>query len=154
MKKKTIPLIILGIITLLIAIIVASWAYFISGSINTTNNTELIGSTGDAIPISLVTIGDTVSLNITQESMLEVNKSNLPVAKDDGTLEVRLTAGSEETPIYCEYDLYYKYVINENTTTYTRSDDTQKEFTYGLYKNNILVTKEDNFVNTTSTPQK
>ena len=137
---------------LLVTVIGASFAYFMSGSVDTTNKTDITGTTGSAIPISLVTIGDNISLSASSQSMIEASISDSPVATEEGTLTVKLTAGTSELPIECEYDIYY--VWESDSDTYTRTDNSLLEFTYRINKNSSNYINETNYVSTTNTVQK
>ena len=152
MKKNTIILLTITIAIILVTVIGATYAYFQSGTINTSNVTNLTGTTSDATNISIITLGDNISLNISSTDMLESNQSLLPVSEEDGTISISLTAGSNELPIECEYDLYYVY--EQASDTYTRSSESLNEFTYKVFKNGNPYTGETNFVNTTSSPQR
>ena len=152
MKSKV--LLVTGTITILLSVIGATYAYFAYGTVDTSNKAGFDVSTEGAVPVSLVTIGDNIVVDVDSMRMLPSYTSNTAVASDNGILEVRLTAGSAETPVECEYDIYYVYESNAYTTNYTRSDERLNEFTYRLSKNGTQLYPEKNFVSTTSAPQK
>ena len=142
------------IVLLFVVVVSASFAYFAGGSVNTSNSTYVNTTTGETSNVSIITIGDSLNLSVSTESMLASKVKYLPVSSDDASLEVRLVAGTSEEPMECEYDIYYVYETNTSSTAYTRSDVNQKEFTYSIKKNTVLYVNESNYVNTTNTPQK
>ena len=154
MKNRTTALLILGISVLIITVIGSAFAFFSGVDLNTTQISDFSGETGGATSISLITVGDALNLSVDSIDMLSSNISSEAVTSDEGTLEVRLTAGTPEVPIECEYDIYYAYTTDNTTTNYVRSSATLNEFTYQINKNNTNYISETNYVNTTSTPQK
>ena len=152
MKKHASILIIFGLAVLLVTVIGATFAYFANGSINTTNEINVNAATGNVTNIDLVTIGDTLSMNISSQSMIKANISSDPVTSDNGTLKIKLNAGSNELPIECEYDIYYVY--ESSSGNYTRTDNNKNEFTYKIEKDSSVIIDETNFINKSTTPQK
>ena len=152
MKKHASLLIVFGIALLLVTVVGATFAYFANGSINSENKTDINANVAGALNISLYTIGDSLSLSVPSVSMLPANITNEAVAEDNGTLEVRLTAGNENIAVECEYDIYYVY--DNASDVYSRSDNNSLEFTYKINKNDTLYKRETNYINKTSVPQK
>ena len=152
MIKHSKILLIIAITLIIVTVVSATYAYFASGSINTTNNTNLNATVGNVTNINLVTVGDTITLNASSKDMLAANISNEAVSTDTGTLQVKLTAGSPDIPIVCEYDLYY--VWEKTSDEYIRSNSNKYEFTYMIDRNEYYIYRyKTNYVNTTNTPQ-
>ena len=154
MKKRTVILLIIGIATLLVTVIGATFAYFAGEYLSADGKVDFSGRIAGSSNLSLVTLGDTINLNITRDNMLESNVSDSPVASDNGLLQVKLTAGSAEVPIECEYDVYYVYEEDDTTTNYIRSDANKNEFTYQVTKDSVVIIEETNFENTSLVPHK
>ena len=159
-RRNTLLLTVIAIATLLVAVVGATFAYFASGSINTTNNTTVSATTGATLNTTFTTVGSTINLTVAEEDML-------PSAKDDsnakatetGTITVEFTGGTTEVPMQCKYDLYYSWVnvaadpTDESvkpTTPYTRSDANKNEFTYAITKQVGSTGTPATFVNATN----
>ena len=152
--KKTLTLLIIGISTLFVTVIGATFAFFVGSVFNTNNKTELSGVLAGAMNISLYTIGDEINIDVPSESMLAAYSNYYPVADDGGTLLVSLTGGTPDSPVTCDYDLYYEYIIDDTTTDYTVTNPNKLEFTYEIDKGRESVFYETNFIATTNVPQK
>ena len=156
MKNKRIMLqLIVSICLLSVLLFGLSYAYFIGGDINTTSSTDFSGTTASALNISLISTSAEINLDVASKNMLLGDYNYyVPASNTNGSFQVRLDAGIETEPITCEYDLYYVYLSDSNTTDYIRTNPEKKEFTYTIKRNSLEAISETNFVNSTSTPQK
>ena len=155
-RGNVVLLTVIAIVTMVIVLVGATFAYFASLNINVTNTTNVRTTTGDAINATLATIGDTITLSLSGSDMLPTAiDEDTPKATGTGDIVVQFTGGSVETPMQCKYDLYYAWVNvaadPENpsivaTTPYVRSDATKNEFTYTITKNNAAFVGPINFV--------
>ncbi len=125
MKKNNIVLMIVTILTFLVLIIGATYAYFSTGNMNITNvaNANTVTERNNMV---FVTLGGSMSLDITVASMQKANSNNV-AAENNTTLTVNFTANADYSMV-CTYDIIYEWTSSDKYTSHT-SGVTDNEFT-------------------------
>lgn len=104
-KKSSIILMVIALVTLLVSVIGATFAYFTTGK--TVANLNLTANTQGAAAFT-ATPGAGIALSITADKMQQTNVSNTtPSATGNSTLTVKLTSPANGTNVSCTYDIKY-----------------------------------------------
>ncbi len=119
MKKNNIILLIIAIVTLLVTIIGATFAYFATGNMNITNvaNANTVTERNNMV---FDVIGGDMSLNITAANMVEAKIGNV-AAYNNTTLTVNFTANTDYSMV-CTYDIIYEWTSTDRYTTHSTGE--------------------------------
>ncbi len=143
MKRNNIILITIAIVTLLVTIIGATYAYFSTGNMNITNvaNANTVTERNNMV---FDTLGGGMLLNITASNMVEARQGNV-AAENNTTLTVNFTANTDYSMV-CTYDIIYEWTSTDKYTSHT-SGVTSNEFTIqGTLANNAHVSEGTNSI--------
>jgi hypothetical protein len=143
MKRNNIILLTIAIITLLVTIIGATYAYFSTGNMNITNvaNANTVTERNNMV---FDTLGGGMQLNITAANMVQAKQGNV-AAENNTTLTVNFTANTDYSMV-CTYDIIYEWISTDKYTTHT-SGVTGKEFTIqGILASNAHVSEGTNSI--------
>ncbi len=143
MKRNNIILLTIAIITLLVTIIGATYAYFATGNMNITNvaNANTVTERNNMV---FDTLGGGMQLNITAANMVEAKQGNVAV-ENNTTLTVNFTANTDYSMV-CTYDIIYEWTSSDKYTVHT-SGVTGNEFTIqGTLANNAHVSQGTNSI--------
>ena len=152
--KNRVILLIIGMSLLIVTIIGASFAYFGISSVDSDDKLNINSTTANGTRFDLITVGNVVSMHVSGGDMMKNNIQDDAVSSNSASLSISLNSGTPESPMECEYDIYYVYESGNGTTNYVRTDNNQNEFTYKISNNGRSIVSETNFVNTTNVPQK
>lgn len=127
-KKNTIMLVVIGLVTLLVAVVGATFAYWSTNTAGATGKAVVTATTGKA-DASFTCAGTAISLSVSAENMQQAKSAsnNFLAASATGTLTANYTAptGSSSS---CKYDI----VASWGNTSYKPSvanTTSVKEFT-------------------------
>ena len=125
MKRNNITLIVIAIVTLLVTVIGATYAYFATGSMNITNvvNANTVTEQNNMV---FDTLGGAMLLNVTASNMVEAKQGNI-AAENNTTLTVNFTANTDYSMV-CTYDIVYEWTSTDKYTAHT-SGVSSNEFT-------------------------
>lgn len=163
-KKNTMVLTIVAVVTLIVAVAGATFAYFGSFTSNVANKVSVNTTTEAASSSTFYSQTASITMTVPSNQMVKgAGTSLVQAATESGNLNVTLTsAAGATTTTTCTYDIYY---ANTGTTIYGTAPTAQvvaKEFTYTLTAANdsgITLTKTGeqdyiDFVGSKTTPVK
>ncbi len=143
MKKNNIVLMIVTILTFLVLIIGATYAFFSTGNMNITNvaNANTVTERNNMV---FVTLGGNMSLDITVASMQKANSNNV-AAENSTTLTVNFTPNTDYNMV-CTYDIVYEWTSSDKYTAHT-SGVTANEYTIqGILASNAHAGDGTNYI--------
>ncbi len=128
-KKHTISLIVIGMLTLIITVVGASYAYFAS-SIDVNDSVpvgvQTDGSSASFMSTSSGGINIDAAAHLMQQSTADDNNT-IEDLTDTATLSIYLNSSRDNTVSTCQYDIIF--VWDEDADKYIRTPDAIKEFT-------------------------
>ena len=114
--KKNLVFMIVSAIVLLSVVISATYAFFVSGSIDTTNNTTINASTPNKMATFMSYSTNPLDLSIEINDMMEA--STTAAKSDEGNIYVTMSSPTNNDTVYCTYSIDFVW---DSTDQYTSS---------------------------------
>lgn len=128
-KKHTIALVVIGLITLVVTIGAASFAYFAS-AVDVNQSVPIGASTAAQTAAFITSATGAIDIDVSAAKMQESN-SNDTAAPDELTsravLSIYLSAAEDQKVSTCSYNIIYEW--DQDSTEYIRTENVDKEFT-------------------------